>query len=134
MRLKITKLLAKHEVSTRSCCDLDLQGSDLNVARDTLSRYVDHICEKVLKSNFKLWSYGADLYSGPKDGQTDGRTDGRTARRLYAPSEVILKLYKSNINSLSKKDKSILVQTFVYVLLSNLLIFGQTIDVSLIKL
>jgi len=33
-----------------------------------------------------------------------------------------------------KKDKSILVQTFVYVLLSNLSIFGQTIDVSLIKL
>jgi len=48
--------------------------------------------------------------------------------------EVILEFYKSNINSLSKKDKSILVQTFVYVLLSNLLIFGKTIDVSLIKL
>jgi len=48
--------------------------------------------------------------------------------------EVILKFYKSNINSLSKKDKSILVQSFVYVLLSNLFIFGQTIDVSLIKL
>jgi len=54
--------------------------------------------------------------------------------KLYAPMEVILEFYKSNINSLSKKDKSILVQTFVYVLLSNLLIFGQTIDVSLIKL
>jgi len=40
----------------------------------------------------------------------------------------------SNINSLSKNDKLILVQTFVYILLSNLFIFGQTIDVSLIKL
>jgi len=35
---------------------------------------------------------------------------------------------------LSKKDKSIFVQTFVYVLLSNLFIFGQTIDASFIKL
>ena len=47
--------------------------------------------------------------------------------------KVILEFYKSNIDSLSKKDKSILVQTFVYVLLSNLFIFEQTIDVSLIK-
>ena len=47
----------------------------------------------------------------------------------------IFKFNKSNINSLSlEKDKSILVQTFVYVLLSNLFIFGQTIDASLIKL
>ena len=52
----------------------------------------------------------------------------------HAPTKVILEFYKSNINSLSKKDKSILVQTFVYALLSNLFIFGQTIDVSLIKL
>jgi len=51
-----------------------------------------------------------------------------------APTKVILELYKSNINSLFKKDKSILVQTFVYVLFSNLFISGQTIDVSLIKL
>ena len=54
--------------------------------------------------------------------------------KLHAPTKVIFEFYKSNINSLSKKDKSILVQTFVYVLLSNLCIFGQTIDVSLIKL
>jgi len=33
---------------------------------------------------------------------------------LNAPMKVILEFYKSNINSLSKKDKSILVQTFVY--------------------
>ena len=54
--------------------------------------------------------------------------------KLHAPMKVILEFDKSNTNSLSKKDKSILVQTFVYVLLSNLFIFGQTIDVSLIKL
>jgi len=47
---------------------------------------------------------------------------------------LLLKFYKSNINSLSKKDISILVQFFVYVLLANFFIFGQTIDVSLIKL
>jgi len=54
--------------------------------------------------------------------------------KLHSTTKVILEIYKSNINSLSKKDKSMLVQTFVYVLLSNLFIFGQTIDVSLIKL
>jgi len=53
---------------------------------------------------------------------------------LHAPTKVILTFYKSNNNSLSRKDKSILVQTFVYVLLSNPFNFGQTIDVSLIKL
>jgi len=36
---------------------------------------------------------------------------------------VISEFYKRNINSLSKKDKSILVQTFVQVLLFNLIIF-----------
>ena len=41
--------------------------------------------------------------------------------KLHAPTNVILEFYKSNINSLSKKDKSILVQTFVILLLSNLL-------------
>jgi len=54
--------------------------------------------------------------------------------KLHAATKVVLEFYKSNINSLSKKDKSILVQTFVYVLFSNLFIFGQTIDASLIKL
>jgi len=58
----------------------------------------------------------------------------RVSRTQNLPTEIILEFYKSNTNSLSKKDKSILVQTFVYVLLSNLFIFGKTIDVSLIKL
>ena len=34
----------------------------------------------------------------------------------------------------NRNDKSILVETFVYVLLSNVFFFGQTIDVSRIKL
>ena len=58
----------------------------------------------------------------------------RVSRTQNLPTEIILEFYKSNTNSLSKKDKSIMVQTFVYVLLSNLFIFGKTIDVSLIKL
>jgi len=43
--------------------------------------------------------------------------------KLYAPTKVILEFYKSNINSLSKNVKSILVQTFVYVLLANIFFF-----------
>jgi len=47
----------------------------------------------------------------------------------------MLEFYKTNNHNLSKQDKSILVQTFVYLLLFNLFdIFWQTIDVSLIKL
>ena len=48
--------------------------------------------------------------------------------KLHAPTKVILEFYKSNINSLSKKDKSILVQTFVYVLLK---IIHYTLNISL---
>ena len=40
----ITKLLAGHDFAARACCDLDLQGSDSNVARDTSSQYGDHFC------------------------------------------------------------------------------------------
>jgi len=36
-RLQISKLWAGQDFALRSCCDLDLQGSDQNVARDTLS-------------------------------------------------------------------------------------------------
>ena len=57
--------------------------------------------------------------------------DNKAVKKSFqSPTEVILEFYKSNIIRLSKKDKSILVQTFVYVLLSNLFISGQTIDVS----
>jgi len=37
IRLKITKLWAGHDFAVRSCCDIDLQGSSLNVALNTLS-------------------------------------------------------------------------------------------------
>jgi hypothetical protein len=43
-----------------SCCDLDLQGSDPNVACDMSSHYGDHFCEIVLKSDLKYQSYGPD--------------------------------------------------------------------------
>jgi hypothetical protein len=39
-------------LKTRSCCDLDLQNSDPNVARDTSSQYGDDFCEIVVKSDF----------------------------------------------------------------------------------
>jgi hypothetical protein len=75
------KLWTGHDFAARSCCDLDLQGSDPNVARDTSSQYGDHFCEIILKSDSKLHSYWPDMNSG----RTYGRTDGRTTRRLYAP-------------------------------------------------
>jgi len=39
--------------AARSCCDLDLQGSDLNFVYDTASQYGDHFCAIVLKWDFK---------------------------------------------------------------------------------
>ena len=53
MGLQKTKLWARHELAARSCCDLDLQGSNQNVARDMSSQYGDHFCEIVVKSDFK---------------------------------------------------------------------------------
>jgi hypothetical protein len=41
------------DFAARSCCDIDLQKSDIIVARDTSSQYGDHFCEKVVKSDFK---------------------------------------------------------------------------------
>jgi len=35
-----------------SCFDLDLQGSDQNVARDMSSHYGDYFCEIVVKYDF----------------------------------------------------------------------------------
>jgi len=34
-------------------CDLDLQGSDQNVASETSSQYGDHFCEIVVKSDIE---------------------------------------------------------------------------------
>jgi len=52
--------MSGHVFAARSCCDLDLQGNDRNVVRDTSSLYGDHLGKIVVKSNFKLPSYGAD--------------------------------------------------------------------------
>jgi len=43
-----------------SCCDLDLQSSDPHVMGNTSSQYGDHFGEIVVKSDFKLPSYGVD--------------------------------------------------------------------------
>jgi len=51
---------AGHEFTARSRCDLDLQGRDPNVARDTLSQHGGHFCKFVTKSHFKERSYGPD--------------------------------------------------------------------------
>ena len=34
-----------HVFAARSCCDLDFQGSNPNVARDTATQYGDNFCE-----------------------------------------------------------------------------------------
>jgi len=47
------KLRVGHDFAAWSCCDLDLQGSNPNLARDMSSQYGDHFCEIVLKSDFK---------------------------------------------------------------------------------
>jgi len=60
IRLQMTKLLVGHDFAARSCCDLDLQGSDPNVVRDTSSQYGDHFCEIFSKSDFKYPSYEPD--------------------------------------------------------------------------
>ena len=53
MKLKITKLWVGHNFAARSCCDLDLQGSDQNVACDRSSLYGDYSCEIFVKFDFK---------------------------------------------------------------------------------
>jgi len=52
--------LSGHDFAARSCCDLDLQGSDPIVARKTSSQYGDHVCELFSKSDFKQQSYGPE--------------------------------------------------------------------------
>ena len=53
MGLQITKVWAGHDFAARSCCDLDLQGSDQNFTRYTSFEYGDHFCEIVVKFDFK---------------------------------------------------------------------------------
>jgi len=45
--------MGRHDFAARSRCDLDLQGRDPNVVRDTSSQYGDHFCEIFSKSDFK---------------------------------------------------------------------------------
>ena len=56
----MTELLVGHDFSARAYCDLDLQGSDQIVARDTSSQYCDHFCEIVKKSDPKFQSFWPD--------------------------------------------------------------------------
>jgi len=49
----MTMLWAELDFAAMSCCDLDLQGRDPNVARDTSTQYGDQFCEIVSKSDFK---------------------------------------------------------------------------------
>ena len=51
-------LWAGNHFDERSCCDLDSQGSDPNVARDTSSQYDNHSYEIVVKFDFKSQRYG----------------------------------------------------------------------------
>ena len=52
--------MGRTRFAARSCCDLELQGSDPNVARDMSSQYGDHFSEIFMRSNFKKQSYGPD--------------------------------------------------------------------------
>jgi hypothetical protein len=42
-------LWAAHDFAAMSCCDLDLQSSKPNVARDTSIQYNDYLCVIVVK-------------------------------------------------------------------------------------
>jgi len=58
IQLQITRSWGGNNFHERSCCDLDLQGSDPNVARDTSCQYCDQLCKMIVKSDFELQSYG----------------------------------------------------------------------------
>ena len=53
MGLHITKLWARHDFAARSCCDIDLKGSNPNGVGDTSSQYGDQFCEIFVKTDFK---------------------------------------------------------------------------------
>jgi len=52
IRLQITKLWARHDFASSSCCDLDLQGSDQNVAWS------------FLWNSYKIWLPITKLWTG----------------------------------------------------------------------
>jgi len=75
--LKKAKYWVRRDLALRSCCDLDLQGSDpIFFLRDTSSQYGDNLCEIVLKSKFMGRKRILDV-------RTDG-PDGEPCR-LFAP-------------------------------------------------
>ena len=47
------KLCAGQDFAARSFCDLELQGSDPNLARELSPQYGAHFFETILKSDFK---------------------------------------------------------------------------------
>jgi len=63
----LTKFWARHDFAARSCCDLGLQGSNPNIARDTLFQHGDQSCEIVVNFDFKSQSYEPEtiLLKGP---------------------------------------------------------------------
>jgi len=58
----------------RSCCDLDLQGSDQNVVRHTSCQHGDYFCEIVLNLTTNNEVMCQTQF---QDVQTDGRTDAQ---------------------------------------------------------
>ena len=53
MGVQKKKWWARHNFASMSCCDLDLQCSDPNIALDMSPQYGNHFCEKVVKPDFK---------------------------------------------------------------------------------
>ena len=71
IRYQITKLWAGHHNAARSCCDLELQGSNPNVAHDTSS----HVIFSLKKfsnsaSNNEVTMYGPDTILLPSHSVT----------------------------------------------------------------
>jgi len=53
IQLQLTKLCTGLGFAAKSCCDLDPQGINPNVARDKSFQYGYYFNERVLKSDFK---------------------------------------------------------------------------------
>jgi len=47
------KVMGRTRFCFKVMCDLDFQGRDPNVARDTSSHYGDHFCATIWRSDFK---------------------------------------------------------------------------------
>jgi len=120
IRLYITNVWVGHDFATRSCCDLDIQGSYPNLACDTSSHYGDHICEIVLKSDFKSRSYGPSYgHEFGTYGLTDTRAVGeqnlskmvprRPARLVWSRKHGSESVYLFLQKSKSRNDKMLIL-------------------------